>query len=132
MLSVTDHEIRAVHRERGAPDDHAFGVAEGSRDGPAANRDAITPARGGFVQVAYRLFAVSPARITVHRGQRIKWTNYDLRPHDVVAQSGPARFASPPIGKGGTYVFTPIRTGVIHYVCEFHPASMKGAIYVVS
>jgi plastocyanin len=92
---------------------------------------AVTPATGGFVLVAYKNISIAPDPITVHLGQKIKWTNYDDTQHNVIAQSGPENFTSPDFTKGGTYVFTPTKVGVIHYMCTFHPASMNGTINVV-
>ena len=99
--------------------------------GPGATKGAFTPATGGFVQVAYKNISIAPDPITVHIGQKIKWTNYDDTQHNVIAQSGPENFTSPDFTKGGTYVFTPTKVGVIHYMCTFHPASMNGIVNVV-
>ena len=75
----------------------------GAHDGARAQRRRATAPLGyrgnnshshsgdtRIVQVAYRNFAISPGQVTVHVGQRIRWTNYDIRPHDVAARSGAA------------------------------------------
>lgn len=103
----------------------------GSPTGHRPAPGALTPATGGFVQVAYKYISIAPDPITVHVGQKIKWTNYDNTRHNVISQSGPETFTSRDLGPRSTFVFTPTKTGVIHYMCTFHPASMNGTIYVL-
>ena len=87
---------------------------------------------GGFVQVAYKNIAIAPDPITVHVGQKVKWTNFDDTRHNVIAQANSSeKFSSPDFGKGGTFVLTPKKVGVIRYICTFHPASMVGKINVL-
>jgi plastocyanin len=97
----------------------------------AAGAGAI-PAKRGFVQIAYKGIGIAPAAVTVHVGQKIRWTNFDATRHNVTTQAPSAvSFTSPDFNKGGTYVFTASKVGVIHYLCTFHPASMVGTITVV-
>ena len=86
---------------------------------------------GGVAAVAYRGIAIAPANLTVHVGQTIRWQNFDATPHNVMSTGGAQRIASKDFGRGGTFEFTPTKTGVIHYICSIHPASMVGAITVV-
>jgi plastocyanin len=113
------------------PTGYPSGYGPPSAAGSGATAGTVTPARGGLVQIAYKNIAIAPDPITVHVGQKIKWTNYDDTQHNVIAQSGPETFTSPDFTKGGTYAFTPTKTGVIHYMCTFHPATMNGTINVV-
>jgi plastocyanin len=99
--------------------------------GPGAKGAAAAPVSGGFAQVAYKRIAIVPDPITVHVGQKIKWTNFDDTRHNVVTQaSSSEKFTSPDLNKGGTYVYSPTKLGVIHYLCTYHPASMVGTIAV--
>jgi plastocyanin len=41
------------------------------------------------------------------------------------------RFSSPAFNKRGGYKRRFARPGVYHYLCTFHPASMRGTITVV-
>lgn len=85
----------------------------------------------GAVAVSYKNIAIAPANVTVKVGTTIKWTNFDSTLHNVAVTSGPAKFSSPAFNKGGSYSATLTRTGVYHYLCTFHPASMTGTITVV-
>jgi plastocyanin len=69
-----------------------------------------------------------PSTIRVDAGQKITWTNDESVPHDVVATSG-ADFKSQPFSKGGTFSFTPQKSGTIKYECTLHPG-MDGTIQV--
>ena len=84
-----------------------------------------------LVPVAYRGIAIAPAVITVKAGATLKWTNFDSTLHNVAVTSGPATFSSPAFNKGGTYRATFTKPGVYHYLCTYHPATMKGTITVV-
>lgn len=67
----------------------------------------------------------NPIRIRV--GQAITWTNQDADPHDVTADTGV--FASGPIANGGTFRWTPTKSGTYTYFCTLHP-EMHGMIIV--
>jgi plastocyanin len=82
----------------------------------------------GETQVAYRNIAISPDKVTVKVGQKIRWTNFDTALHNVVATG---KFMSPDLKQGATFVFAPTKPGTIHYVCTYHPGSMTGTITVV-
>lgn len=96
---------------------------------------AATPgasAQSGEVQVAYRNIAISPDKVTVHVGQKIRWTSFDSTLHNVIAMGNPSQnFTSPNLKKGATYTFTRTKLGTIHYLCTYHPGSMTGTITVV-
>jgi plastocyanin len=102
----------------------------GAAPNPAASPRA--GAGGGELQVAYRGIAISPDPITVHVGQKIRWTNFDSTLHNVIVMGNSSeKFTSPDLKKGATFVFAPTRPGAIHYLCTYHPGSMTGTITVV-
>ena len=45
--------------------------------------------------------------------------------------SGPVRFSSPALNKGGSYAATFAKPGLYRYLCTFHSGIMKGTIAVV-
>ena len=92
---------------------------------------ASAPARGRVVPVAYRGIAIVPANVTVNKGAAVRWTNFDATLHNVAITRGPVKFSSPAFNKGASYRATFARPGVYHYLCTFHPATMKGTITVV-
>lgn len=73
----------------------------------------------------------TPEHVTVHVGDQIEWTNYDIVPHTVTAlpsTKGRRVFNSGMIKSGETfrYVVKSLRSN-INYVCSYHP-TMKGSI----
>jgi plastocyanin len=99
---------------------------------PSAAGSSGASAGTGQVQVAYRSIAISPDKVTVHVGQKIKWTNFDVALHNVIAMGNNSeKFTSPDLRKGAAFVFAPTKPGVIHYLCTFHPGSMTGTVTVV-
>ncbi|MDX6666911.1 MAG: hypothetical protein QOK04_291 [Solirubrobacteraceae bacterium] len=99
---------------------------------PSAAGSSGASAGTGQVQVAYRNIAISPDKVTVHVGQKIKWTNFDATLHNVIAMGNTSeKFTSPDLKKGGTFVFAPTKPGEIHYLCTFHPGSMTGTVTVL-
>jgi plastocyanin len=97
--------------------------------GGSASKPA-TPV-GGVVRITYQGISIAPATVTVKAGTTLKWTNLDATSHNVAITSGPVKFSSPAFNKGGTYESTFTKPGVYHYLCTFHPATMKGTIIVV-
>ena len=85
----------------------------------------------GVVSVAYQNISIKPAHITVKAGSTVKWTNFDATLHNVAITSGPVKFSSPALNKGGTYKVTFAKPGVYRYLCTFHPGLMIGTITVV-
>lgn len=85
----------------------------------------------------------SPDSITVVLGvnSTVQWTNQDSVQHTVVVCSvGGAQLCSPSaavasssfLSHGDTFQVTLNQTGVYHYYCSIHPATMRGTIVVVS
>jgi plastocyanin len=88
---------------------------------PAATTTAAKAATtGDVVNVTMKDIKFVPAKITVHVGQKIHWTNDDAPAHNVTATKG-ADFASDTLNTGGTFDYTPKKVGVIQYVCTIHP-----------
>jgi plastocyanin len=69
----------------------------------------------------------SPARLVVHRGDRIVWVNKDLFPHTVTAGRG--AFDSGSIAAAGSWSYVASRSGDYSYACKFHP-TMHGQLKV--
>lgn len=69
----------------------------------------------------------SPARLVVHRGDRVTWVNKDLFPHTVSASGG--AFDSGSIAAAGSWSYVASRGGDHAYGCKFHP-SMHGELKV--
>ena len=99
---------------------------------PCLARFAANPvAMAGVVPVSYQGLAIAPASVRIKARTTLRWTNLDATLHNVVVTSGPAKFSSPAFNKGGTYKATFTKPGVYHYLCTYHPATMKGTITVV-
>lgn len=67
-----------------------------------------------------------PATITVHRGDRITWTNKDIVPHTATA-AGAFDTGTLATGKSGSRVMN--KAGRFPYACTLHPG-MKGEVVV--
>jgi plastocyanin len=93
---------------------------------------AGAPVQSGLVKIAYHEIAIEPDTLKVKVGSTIEWTNEDSIEHNVTSASGPSKFASKNFGEGGTFKVTVTKPGIIQYRCTLHPATMNGAIEVVS
>jgi plastocyanin len=83
---------------------------------------------GAGTTVTMQDIQFAPKTLTVKVGQTVRWRNQDSVDHNVVATSG-ASFRSQAFGQGGTYAYTPTRSGTIKYVCTLHPG-MSGTLVV--
>jgi plastocyanin len=97
-----------------------------------AKPPANAPVQSGLVKINYHEIAIEPDTLKVKVGSTIEWTNEDSIEHNVTSASGPTKFASKNFGEGGTFKVTVTKPGIIHYRCTLHPATMNGAIEVVS
>ena len=72
-----------------------------------------------------------PARITVHVGQTVQWTDKDDLEHTVTPTDGGAGWigGSPILHQGETYRHTFTKAGVYQYQCMIH-ANMLGTVTV--
>lgn len=80
------------------------------------------------VEVDIRSFAYSPAALTVERGTKVTWTNYDTAPHTVTSVSG-TLLDSPRLAKGESFSFIFNSAGAFDYYCTIHP-NMKASVIV--
>jgi plastocyanin len=85
---------------------------------------AIAPARAAEVEVTITNLIFSPARITVHAGDTIRWINKDFVAHTATALDKSFDVSIPANGQGTLVVKT---TGTFDYFCRFHPM-MKGSV----
>jgi len=97
-----------------------------------ASPPAGAAVQSGLVKINYHEIAIEPDTLKVKVGSTIEWTNEDPVEHNVTSASGPTKFASKNFGEGGKFKITVTKPGVIHYRCTLHPATMNGAIEVVS
>jgi plastocyanin len=97
-----------------------------------ASPPANSPVKSGLVEISYHEISIEPDTLRVKVGSTIKWTNQDSIEHNVTSATGPSKFASKNFGEGGTFEVTVTKPGIIHYRCTLHPATMNGAIEVVS
>jgi plastocyanin len=88
--------------------------------------------QSGLVKINYHEIAIEPDTLKVKVGSTIEWTNEDSVEHNVTSASGPINFASKNFGEGGTFKISVTKSGIIHYRCTLHPATMNGTIEVVS
>jgi plastocyanin len=95
---------------------------------PAAN----APVQSGVVKIKYHLISIEPDTLKVKTGSTVEWVNEDNVEHNVTSASGPEKFASKNFGEGGKFKITVTKPGIIDYRCTLHPATMNGAIEVVS
>jgi plastocyanin len=95
--------------------------------GTASSSATAAPVAGTAVSIDDFVFA--PAKLTVHAGDTVTWTNHDEEPHTVVANDG--SFHSPGMGTQGTYSYTFRQAGTFDYICSIHP-SMHGTVVVTA
>ena len=97
-----------------------------------ARPSRTAPVRSGRVRIVYRNITIRPDTLRVRVGSTISWTNEDPTQHNVTSVKGRQRFASGNFGQGRSFEVRVNRPGVIDYECTIHPATMNGAIEVVS
>lgn len=85
------------------------------------------PAESGVVEVAIRNFVYEPASVSIRVGERVRWTNYDVAPHDAVALTGSWKTPLLKLNESATQAYT--APGVYPYYCTVHPA-MRGTVVV--
>jgi plastocyanin len=88
-----------------------------------ASRPAVTATK----TVKITATAFSPASVTIHTGDAVKWSNTDTKAHQVVANNG--AFASPTIAAKHTYTHTFNTAGTFKYHDALHPA-LTGKVVV--
>jgi len=87
-----------------------------ARSGAAAAAARTAPVK--VVEVKSNYFA--PARLTVKRNTRVRWTwRGSFINHDVVVRKGPQKFRSP-LQSSGTYTRTMRKPGTYRIYCSLH------------
>jgi plastocyanin len=71
--------------------------------------------------------AYSPATVTIHTGDTVRFVNDDDDAHTVTSTNG--WFDSKGLDTNGTWSHTFDKAGIFHYFCELHPF-MKGTVIV--
>ena len=84
--------------------------------------------RGKTARVKIQNYAFFPQTLTVKRGTRITWTNYDDTAHTATADQG--AFDTGTVERGHSMTIAFNRPGTYAYHCSFH-AFMTGTITVV-
>ncbi|VVB86978.1 Plastocyanin [uncultured archaeon] len=94
----------------------------------------FAPGRYGSIPVAGQneVFISSmgfhPATLQVKSGTTVRWVNYDVIMHSVVAND--QSFSSAVLNTGDSFNYTFSKTGTFEYVCGIHPQLMKAKIEV--
>ncbi|MET3228472.1 UNVERIFIED_ORG: plastocyanin [Burkholderia sp. 1263] len=91
----------------------------------AAAVDASASPRTYVVSIEGMRF--DPPMLTVHRGDKVVWTNRDPFPHTVSASSH--AFDSRSIAANASWTHVVRRSGSYPYLCRFHP-TMQGTLTV--
>lgn len=94
---------------------------------------ATAPARAGTEKgvvhdIAIRRFKFVPARLDVHAGNVIRWTNFDIAPHTATADDAGFDTGALKKGESRTIEVTETISGTYH--CAFHP-HMKARIDLI-
>ncbi len=89
----------------------------GANDAPSTKTHAV----------AIRGMLFVPAKLVVHPGDRVRWTNEDLVPHTATATN--KGFDSSTIAAGASFEWVVTGKGELPYGCLVHP-SMKGMITI--
>lgn len=90
-----------------------------------AQATTTTPAPAATVHLHNDAF--SPATLTVHTGDTVRWINDDDDAHTVTATDG--SFDSKGLDTNSSWSHTFTKTGTYKYFCQLHPF-MKGTIVV--
>ncbi|HMC32480.1 MAG TPA: cupredoxin family copper-binding protein [Candidatus Angelobacter sp.] len=72
-------------------------------------------------------FTFSPATMTIHVGDTVRWTNHDDLPHNVVSEGKTFKSKTLDTDENFSYTFT--KAGAYSYYCSIHP-KMTGKIVV--
>jgi plastocyanin len=96
----------------------------GGYGGDAATEPAGATSDGTVVELSGSAFA--PRTVDVRAGETVTFVNRDEIAHTATADG---TFDSGTIEAGATFSFTAEQTGVISYVCVFHPG-MTGTVDV--
>jgi plastocyanin len=112
----------------GGDDEKSNAPAGGGGAATQEDSGSSSSSSSGEVAITMKNFQFAPKATTVKVGQKVKWTNEDSAPHDVVDEKTSA-FKSELFNKGESYEFTAKKAGTISYVCTIHPG-MVGTLTV--
>jgi plastocyanin len=132
LLAVTATSLALIAAGCGGDDNGGSSSSSDTASMPAASTAAAsssTPAAApaGNVAVDIKGFAFDPPDLTVKKGTKVEWENYDSAAHNVVADDG--TFKSDSLSKDAKFSYTADKPGTYPYVCTFH-ANMKGTLTV--
>ncbi len=97
--------------------------------GNAPRKVAAQHAEPAGAKVSISNFVFDPAQLTVHAGQRVRWTNDDGAPHGVAFKDGSPGMELMLPGRDFSRVFS--KAGMYDYVCSVHPY-MTGRVTVLA
>ncbi len=107
----------------------------GQSSTPSRPPSTATAAPASTITVQFGEYFYRPRVVTVHVGQPVRFVNAGKIAH-TVADSTPggqvrsAVIQPRPLEHGRSQTVTFARTGVVHYLCTFHPTLMRGTITV--
>jgi plastocyanin len=112
-----------------------FSVCSGGNTGTIALTPGAAPTTV-FINVASDFFF--PTKVTINRGQTVRWTNNSVEVHSVNANPGTEKckpvsgesFDSPPLPPATIFERAFNNSGTFAYHCEIHGCMMKGTIIV--
>lgn len=90
----------------------------------------VANVRAATINVSISGFAFSPAKVTVHAGDTVIWTQKDSIPHTVTSDGAPVLLNSPLLSLGQNFSHTFSDTGTFAYHCIPHASFMKGSVVV--
>jgi plastocyanin len=89
---------------------------------------AVPLANAATVAVTINNYTFMPAKITVHPGDTVTWTNQDSIPHTATSLDGKT-FDSGAIDPDASWSYTFAKAGTYPYRCSIHP-DMQGEVDV--
>jgi plastocyanin len=89
---------------------------------------AAPMAQAATTQVTISNYMFAPAKVTVHPGDTVRWTNQDSIPHTATSLDGKS-FDSGAIDPNASWSFTFPKPGIYKYRCSIHP-DMQGEVDV--
>ncbi|WP_413809095.1 cupredoxin family copper-binding protein [Streptomyces sp. OE57] len=92
---------------------------------------ARQPAAAADYKVDIKDMKFGSAKLTVHVGDTVQWTNSDEAPHTVTTTKGPKKFDSGTLNKGDSWSHTFTTPGTYEYYCAVHP-DMTASITVLA
>jgi len=95
--------------------------------GRSSSATAAARAMADETAVKIDNFTFSPAALTIHAGQTVRWTNHDDLPHNVVSED--KSFKSETLDTDENFSFTFSKPGTYTYYCSIHPR-MTGKVVV--